>query len=211
MEVYRLTKYDKDMIGSLIGAGVQVGSMIAGQARAARLARQQNKIIDQQEKDNRNWFDRRYNESYTQRSDAQAVLSRMNEAMKERSKRSAGVNAVMGGTTQAAAAEKQAQNNAMGNVMANIASQASAHKDSIENAYMNRKDALTNARLNVLQGQMQSATQAANQGVAAGASIGAGLAGQINPVFKKTPTSGREADVGSTIQKQGVAGWRGRG
>ena len=207
MEVYRLTKYDKDMIGSLIGAGVQVGSMIAGQARAARLARQQNKIIDQQEKDNQNWFDRRYNESYTQRSDAQAVLSRMNEAMKERSKRSAGVNAVMGGTTQAAAAEKQAQNNAMGNVMANIASQASAHKDSIENAYMKRKDALTNARLNVLQGQMQSATQAANQGVAAGASIGAGLAGQINPVFKKKPTSVSEANVGSTIQKQGLAGF----
>lgn len=160
------------MIGSVLGTAAKVGGTIFGGAKAAQLAKKQNKIIDAQEKDNQNWFDRRYNESYTQRSDAQALINRVNDMMLDRSKRSAGVNAVMGGTTETDAAQKAAQNNALGGVIANIASQASAHKDDIENNYLYRKDALANARLNVLQGRQQNIMNAVGQVSGMGDSVG---------------------------------------
>lgn len=145
---------------ALLGLAAGVASSIFGMAKAAREARKQEKLLQEREKENQQWYDRRYNEDVTQRSDAQAYINRMRAAMAERSRATRGAQAVGGATDEAVAAQKAAEAYAMGNVIGRLAQQASARKDDIENAYLNRKDALKDARANISAQKAQNTIQA---------------------------------------------------
>ncbi|WP_294477054.1 hypothetical protein [uncultured Bacteroides sp.] len=135
------------MIGSIIGAGMKVAGSIFGGVKASKAMKKQMQMLDQSAKDNQNWYDRRYNEDFTQRASAQQALNQMKQAMQERSLRSAGTNVVAGGTEESIAAEKEAQNKALAGVTGNIVTEGEAHKDEIEGQYMQKKDAINNARM----------------------------------------------------------------
>lgn len=135
------------MIGSIIGAGMKVAGSIFGGVKASKAMKKQMQMLDQSAKDNQNWYDRRYNEDFTQRASAQQALNQMKQAMQERSLRSAGTNVVAGGTEESIAAEKEAQNKALAGVTGNIVTEGEAHKDAIEGQYMQKKDAINNARM----------------------------------------------------------------
>lgn len=145
---------------ALLGLAAGVASSIFGMAKAAREARKQEKLLQEREKENQQWYDRRYNEDVTQRSDAQAYINRMKAAMAERSLATRGAQAVGGATDETVAAQKAAEAYAMSDVIGRLAQQASARKDDIENAYLNRKDALKDARANISAQKAQNTIQA---------------------------------------------------
>lgn len=166
------------MIGSIIGGVLNVGSSIAGGIASSRAAKKANNMLAQQKQRNQAWYDRNYNADFTQRSDAQNVINRTREMLQERSQRSAATNAVMGGTDEALAMDKEAQNQAVAQVTSNIASQADNYKDRIEQAYMNNDNALTQQQVGNQQQKAQNISQAV-----AGASAGA--AGIVGSIFDK--------------------------
>ena len=48
------------MIGAIVGAASSLASGIAGGIKARKAAKKANKILDQQAKDNEDWYNRRY-------------------------------------------------------------------------------------------------------------------------------------------------------
>ncbi len=124
--------------------------------------------LEQQKKDNQNWYDRRYNEDSTQRADAQRLLTMTEESIKNRNKQAAGAAAVMGGTEESVAAAKAANNQALTETMSQISAQADARKDTIEQQFQQNNTALQN-QMNEMTMKKAANTAQAVQGVASAA------------------------------------------
>ena len=134
-------------IGSLIGAGLKVGSAIFGGIKQRRAAKNMQARVKKQLKENEDWYNRRYNEDATQRADAQRLITLTQDAMRRSNQAAAGAAAVTGGTTESVAAAKAASNQAMADTTSQIAADAEARKDAIEQQYMANKANL-NEQLN---------------------------------------------------------------
>ena len=152
------------MIGSIIGGAMKIGGSIFGGIKAAKAAKRVKENIKQQQAENEAWYDRRYNEDATQRSDAQALLRMTEDSIKNRNRQAAGTQAVMGGTEESVAAARAANNQALTSAVTGINTAAEARKAEIENTYMT-KDAQLNSALNDLEMKKAGAVTQAVQGV----------------------------------------------
>ena len=153
------------VLGSVAGLGLQAAASIYGGIKNAKAAREVMNNLQQQRADNRNWYDRRYNENATQRADAQRLLSMTEESIRNRNRQAAGAAAVMGGTEESVAAAKAANNRALADAVSSINAQGALRKDNIENTYLSR-DAEMQDRINTANMQRAANTAAAIGGVA---------------------------------------------
>lgn len=164
----------------LIGSAIGAAGSIYGGIKASKAMKQIKNNLNNQLKENQNWYDRRYNEDATQRADAQAILTRTEDSIKNRNQAAAGTQAVMGGTEENVAATKEANNKALADATSNIATNADQRKDNIEQQYLNTKSNL-NSQLNDLQYQKAQNITQATQGVAnAAGGMSFGKAGKID-------------------------------
>lgn len=161
------------MIGSLVGAGLSAVGSIFGGISASKAMKKVKNNLENQKRENQDWYDRRYNEDATQRADAQRILSKTEESIRNRNRQAAGSAAVMGGTEESVAAAKAANNAALADAAATIAANADARKDQIEAQYQQKKAQVDDA-LNNLEMKKAQAISSAVQGVA---QAGAGIAG----------------------------------
>lgn len=152
------------LIGGAIGAGVSAIAGIFGGRAASKAMKNIEKDLNQQQTENQNWYDRRYNEDATQRADAQAMLSRTEESIRQRNRAAAGAAAVGGATDESVAAAKAANNKVLTDATTDIVVNAERRKDAIESQYQ-AKDAALRAELNDLQRQKAEQVSQAIQGV----------------------------------------------
>ncbi len=162
------------LLGGAIGAGLgAVGSIFGGIAASKAIKNVKNNI-NQQRAANKDWYDRRYNEDATQRADAQAIITRTEQAIRDRNRQAAGTQAVMGGTEESTAATKAANNQALADATSTIAVNADRRKDAIEAQYQAKDEALQ-SQLNDLERQKAGNVAQAIQGVAQAGSNIAGI------------------------------------
>lgn len=162
------------MLGSIIGGALGAGGAIFGGISASKAMKRVKKNLQEQQRKNQDWYDRRYNEDATQRADAQAILTRTEEAIRNRNRQAAGAQAVMGGTEESVAATKAANNEALAQATTNIAVNGEARKDAIEGQYMQR-DADLNKQLNDMEVNKANAITKAAEGVVKAGTDIAGL------------------------------------
>lgn len=153
----------------LIGTALGAAGSIFGGISASKAMNKMKSNIEAQRKSNQDWYDRRYNEDATQRADAQRILTKTEESIKNRNRQAAGVQAVMGGTDESTAAAKAANNQALADTMSQIAVNADARKDQIEQTYRAKDDEYVN-QLNQIEQGKAKAIAGAVQGVASAAS-----------------------------------------
>lgn len=162
------------LIGGAIGAGVGAAASIYGGVKASQAMKKIKANLEQQRKDNQNWYDRRYNEDATQRADAQRILTQTEKAFRNRNRQAQGTAAVMGGTEESVAATKEANAQAMADAASQIDVAGEARKDNIEQQYMST-DRNIQSQLNDLERQKAQNVQQAANGVASAASNIGGL------------------------------------
>ena len=163
------------LIGSIIGGVTGAAASIYGGIKSSKAAKQVQKNIQQQLKENQDWYNERINEDATRRADTLRLLQQTE--IKRRNQQAAGNSAVMGGTVEAEAAAREANARALSDTMAQIAANAEARKDAIEQQYMSRK-ANINQQLNDIRMKRAQAISSAAQGVAESAS-------QLGSLFDK--------------------------
>lgn len=160
------------LIGSIAGGALGAVGSIFGGIKASKAMRRAKRNIEAQKQANQNGYDRRYNENATQRADAQQILAKIDESIRNRNKQAAGAQAVMGGTDESTAAAKAANAQALSEAASQIAVNADNRKDQIEQQYQQR-NANYDAQLNQLELDKAKAIGQAVQGVA---QAGAGVA-----------------------------------
>lgn len=151
-----------------------LASALYGGYTASQAMKKAKENVEQQQRENQDWYDRRYNEDATQRADAQRILQITNEQIKQRNKAAAGTAAVMGGTEESVAATKQANAQAMADAASQIAVAGEKRKDGIEQQYMAKKGELTD-RLSEIEKQKAASVSQAVGGAASAAGNLAGL------------------------------------
>lgn len=129
-------------IGTLIGAGLSLAGSIAGNIAASKERRKARRRMEQQLKDNKAWYERRYNEDATRRADANLLLTKTAEAVRQRNQQAKGRAALMGGTQDAVTAAKEANAKATADAAAKITAAGEARKDNIEEQYQANKKAI---------------------------------------------------------------------
>lgn len=137
------------MIGSLVGAGLKAVGSIVGGISASKAAKKAKGIVEQQQRENQDWYNKRYNEDATQRADAQRILTRTEEAIKNRNREIAGRSAVMGGDDARVAQEKALNAQAMADATSNIVVLGEARKDNIEQQYLKTNSSLNSQLANI--------------------------------------------------------------
>ena len=166
------------MWGAIIGAAISAASSIYGGIKSSQAAKEANDKVEDMKRENKAWYDRRYNEDPLQRSSAQRVLTKTAEMLRQRNKAAAGRQAVMGGTEESVAAEKARNNEALAEAASRIAAQGDAQKDAIEQQYRQTDMGLTQQQIGIEQQRAQNIAQAtAGVGQAAG-----GLASGIDGI-----------------------------
>lgn len=153
------------LIGSSIGGALSIGGSIFGGISASKAMKKVKRNIQDQMRQNEDWYNQRYNEDATQRADAQRILTLTEENIRNRNQQAAGSAAVMGGTDESVAAAKAANNQALAEATSQIAVNADQRKDSIEQQYMSNKASLNQQLNNVEIGKANAVSQAV-QGVA---------------------------------------------
>lgn len=156
-------------LGSIIGGAAGVLGGVLGGISKNKALNSMRDTINAMHRENKDWYERRYNEDATQRADAQRVLTMTEEAIKKRNRAAAGTAAVMGGTEESVAASKEAGNKAMADVMGQIAVAGEQRKDAIEQQYRQRKNEL-DAQLAGVKAQKKSALDIASDALGGGAS-----------------------------------------
>lgn len=162
------------ILGSALGGVLGIGGSIFGGISASKAMKRVKKNLENQQRENQDWYDRRYNEDATQRADAQRILAITERNIRDRNRQAAGTAAVMGGTDESVAATKAANASAMADAVSQIAVAGDRRKDSIEQQYQER-DAQINDKLNELDKQKAGAISQAVRGVASSAGNMAGL------------------------------------
>lgn len=153
------------LLGGAIGAGLGAVGSIFGGISASKAMRKVKNNLNEQRRQNQDWYERRYNEDATQRADAQAILTRTEESIRNRNRQAAGTQAVMGGTEESVAAAKAANNQVLSDAAASIAVNAERRKDAIESQFQAKDEALQQ-QLNDMEMRKAANTAQAVQGVA---------------------------------------------
>lgn len=161
--------------GAILGGALSLGSSLWSGYQASQANKKANKMIQEMKDENQSWYDRRYNEDATQRADAQRLLQMTEDSIKKRNQQASGVNAVIGGSTETAAAMKQANNQALADATASVVANNESRKDAIEQQYLNSKNNLNQQQIGVEQQKANNIISAGNQGIEAGATIGSGI------------------------------------
>lgn len=150
------------MWGLIIGSALKAGASIYGHAKASQAMKQRRAYIEGLKQQNQDWYDRRYNEDMTQRADAQALLSQTMDTIRNRNRAAAGRQAVMGGTDESVAAEKQANNQLLADTVSRINAAGEARKQGIEDSYRRMNQGLTGQLADMEVERAQNITNAVN-------------------------------------------------
>lgn len=163
------------MIGSLIGAALAVGSSIYGGIKASQAMKENKRNLQERQRENQAWYDRRYNEDVTQRADAQRILQLTADNIRRRNQAAAGRAAVMGGSGAAEAAARAENNEALAAAVSSIAAAGEARKDRLEEQYQQRKLGLDSQLDNMEAARAQAITQAAGGAASAAGELGGSI------------------------------------
>lgn len=192
------------MIGSLIGAGLSAVGSIWGGIKASEAIKKAQRGIAAERSENDAWYNRRYNEDATQRADAQRILTKTQEAIRDRNKAAAGTAAVMGGTEESLAATKAANAAAMSEAASQIAMAGDRRKDAIEERYRN-KDSQLKSQQRQMEVNKANAIAQAVQGVGkAASSIGSAWGGYGTSKPAATVEDAADKAVKGAIENQDV-------
>lgn len=165
------------MIGAILGAVGGLASGIFGGIKSAKAAREQQRLINEQESRNNAWYNRNYYQNYMESAEAQAAMKRVENTLKKQNQEARATAAVMGSTPEAAVAQQQANNEILDNTATGLAAQATQRKMQVDAANQQNQNAILNARLG--QNQMNE------QGGAQLMSNGLGLIGSAFSMYDK--------------------------
>lgn len=172
----------------IIGGVGALGSAIYGAITSSAANNRARRLIQQQRDDNREWYNIKQSQVYTQRADVQAAIKRQRELLDEQYNKAKAANTVAGGTDESLALQQQAANKSLSDTMTDVAAAGAAYKDSVERQYRSEDAALNQQQVQNNQQQAAQAAQAASQAVNAGISlVGQGIAERAQQVPVEAP------------------------
>lgn len=135
------------MIGAIIGAAGGLASGLFGGLKSSKAAKEQEKLINEQERKNDAWYNRNYYQNYLDSAEAQAAMKRVENTLKKQNQEARATAVVTGATPEAAVAQQQANNDILDNVTTNLAAQGTARKANVDAINQQNENNIMNMRI----------------------------------------------------------------
>lgn len=186
-----------------LSAIAALGSAAAGAIGSAVQNKKAKDLLTKQEKDNRNWYQTKMSEDFTNRIDSQAVINRQRELLQEQADNAAGRSAVSGASPESSAIDKAQANNSLAQTMSDIAAQGATQKDKVEEEFRQRQANLDQQKAQIAANQAQAIAGAASQAVGSAITAGANdlAMGNVNPSAKDYAKANA---INSAVANEGV-------
>lgn len=169
------------MVGEIVGGGIGLLGSIFGGIGAANQRRKMRQQLNQQDAENKSWYNANALSDYTQRSDAQNLMKQLRESLGRQNKAAANSAVVTGATPEQQAVQKEQSNKVISDTFSNLGAQGQQWKDNITDKYLARKDRIAQQRMGMMEQAAQSNENLMNSGLnMLGGSLG-GILGGIKP------------------------------
>lgn len=145
---------------ALAAAGV-ASSLIGGAASKKKMEAAEREQRGRENSENA-WYQRRYNEKYTDTAAGQAMINEAKDYARENWKKASGAAAVTGGTDAATAQAKEAGNKMIQGTIRNMASADTARKDSADATHMQMQDNFAKQRIAMEQSKAENIANTAS-------------------------------------------------
>lgn len=145
-----------DAIGQGVNALAGIGTAIYGGVKAGKERKKMEDYLSTQEANNESWYNANALSDYTQRADAQALMSNLRENLAKQNKAVANQAIVTGATPEQLALQKEQANKAISDTYSNLGAMGQQWKDNITNRYLARKDAFAGQRMNMMEATANS-------------------------------------------------------
>lgn len=182
----------KNWIGAAIGAAIGVGSTLFGAAQSAKANREARRREDAQHMRNQAYFNRKYNEDYSDTAAGQNMIREARDYADANWKKAQGASAVGGGTDASSAMAKEAGNKVVSDTIANMAANDTARKDRAGEQMVAEANNYTSQQAAQDRAQGANIAQAASGMGNAAMSLGASL---DNSSTRSIATEGAKTDV----------------
>ena len=164
-------------IATAVTAGIGLAGSIFGGVKAAQQRRKMDRFLNQQDSENKAWYNSNALSDYTDRSDTQHLIKNLRENLATQNKRAANMAVVTGATPEQQAVQKEQSNKVIADTYSNIGAMGQRWKDNITNTYLSRKDAIAGQRMGMMDQKAQSYENLMNNGInmmsgAAGGALG---------------------------------------
>lgn len=144
------------MIGAAIGAGVGLIGSIFGGSKAAKQRQKMNRYLNEQDAENKAWYNANALSDYTQRADAQSLMGQLRNTLTKQNKVAANTAVVTGATPEQQAVQKEQSNKVISDTFSNLGAMGQQYKDRVTDRYLAQKTNLANQRMNMMEGQAGS-------------------------------------------------------
>jgi len=141
-----------DIVGGVIG----LGASIFGANKAAEERRKMNRYLDQQDAENKAWYNENALSDYTQRADTQNLIRNLRENLGRQNQIASNTAVVTGATPEQQAVQKEQSDKVIADTYSNIGALGQQYKDSITNRYLATKNNIAGQRMGIMQGDAQS-------------------------------------------------------
>jgi hypothetical protein len=175
-------------IGAAIGAALAIGGGIANAIGGAARRRAQRKMLEERKARVTGWYDRAMNEDPTKRASTRYLLTKTEEAVRNRNRAARGRAAVMGGTQDAVIAAQEINANAMADTTAKIVAANEARRDKAEEQYRRDLEAVENQQAAMKADEAGQTADAAASIMKTGASIATAVDSANSGSSSKEPT-----------------------
>lgn len=140
------------------------GSIFGG-SKAAKQRRKMNQYLNEQDADNKAWYNSNALSDYTQRADAQNLMGQLRNTLTRQNKIASNTAAVTGATPEQQAVQKEQSNKIISDTFSNLGAMGQQYKDRVTDKYLSRKDDIANQRMNMMGGNAQSYENLASSGM----------------------------------------------
>lgn len=188
------------MIGAAIGAGLGLAGGIFGGIKASKQRKKMNRYLNEQDADNKAWYNANALSDYTQRSDTQNLIKNLRDNLTKYNKRADNMAVVTGATPEQSAVQKEQSNKMISDTYSNIGAMGQQWKDQVTDKYQARKQSIANQRMDMMGKKAQSYENLMNSGLnMMGGSVGGllgglggggGIAASASPIMAQLAGSG---------------------
>lgn len=193
----------ESLTGGPVGLGLSGAAAIFGAIKGAKVAREQQEIIDRKQAENKSEYDLTANRSFLETAAAKDAVKAQKETLIDNQKQVAGRSAITGASDEAKVAANSAVQKNYSNAISRLAAAGTQYQDNQKRMYLGRKDSLDNQQMALNAQKAESASNlVANAADLVGTSVmTSGLAGNqselSSPMHKINPISANKVQVNS--------------
>lgn len=153
------------MVGAAIGAGVGLVGSIFGGSKAAKQRRKMNRYLNEQDAENKAFYNANALSDYTQRADAQNLMKQLRDNLTKQNKTAANMAVVTGATPEQQAVQKEQSNKVISDTFSNLGAMGQQYKDRVTDKYLSRRQDIANQRMGIMNQKAQSYENLMNTGL----------------------------------------------